>query len=114
MYIPQKIKGIPLPKDIWRIIFYEFNPSPLHEYLQTTLNNYYAISFRRCIYPSCKYRVILKRANTFALMMFLNRLRRCYQPQKRYKSKQYLNAINYEDFPVIEKIIRNDVFLFKL
>ena len=28
--------------------------------------------------------------------------------------QQFLNSITYEHFPIIEKIIRNDVFLFKL
>ena len=105
MFTPKKIYGILIPLDIWNIIFFEFNPTPLHEYLRTKLNNYYAISFRRCLYPSCKYTRILKFGNVNVLLMFLNRLRWNFAPLKRYKSQQYLRAITYEEFPVIEKLL---------
>lgn len=110
MFNPKKICGIEIHLDIWHIIFFEFNPSPLHEYLRTKLNNYYAISFRHCIYPTCKYTRILKYGNIHVLLMFLNRLRSYFAPIKRYKSQQYLRAITYEQFPIIEKLLLKHKF----
>ena len=94
-----------LPKELWRLIFFEFNPSPLHEYLLTSLNNHYAVSFRHYIYPSCKYTPIFQRAGITTLLMLLFRLRTYYAPLKRYKSRRYLRVITYDDFPLIEKLI---------
>ena len=110
MFIPKKVCGIEIPLDIWHIIFFEFNPTPLHEYLRTKLNNFYAISFRRCIYPSCKYTQVLKYGNVNALLMFLIRLRSYFAPIKRYKSQRFLRVITYNEFPIIEKLLLKHKF----
>ena len=110
MFPLKKICGIKIPLDIWNIIFFEFNPTPLHEYLRTNLNNYYAISFKRCIYPTCNYTRILKYGNTHFLLMILIRLRSYFAPLKRYRSQQYLKAITYDEFPIIEKLLLKHKF----
>ena len=99
-----------LPLEIWNLIFFEFNPSPLQEYLLTSLNNHYAVSFQHYIYPTCKYAPIFKSAGSMTLLMFLFRLRTYYAPLKRYKSRRYLSQVSYEDFPLIEKLITSHTY----
>ena len=99
-----------LPLVIYNLIFFEFSPNPLKEYLLTSLNNHYASSFRYFIYPSCRYTPVFKQKNLLVLLNILIRLRLYYAPIKKYKSRRYLKTISYEDFPRIEKLIESRVY----
>ena len=94
-----------LPIVIYNLIFFEFNPTPLKEFLLTRLNNHYAISFRHFIYPSFKYEPFFRQTNLIILLNILIRLRMFYAPLKKYKSRRFLKTIKYKDFPYIEKLI---------
>ena len=100
------------PKEVWNLIFFEFNPTPVKQYLQTCLNNHYAISFRHYLFPTCRYTYTFETADIKTLLLFLARLRNFYAPTKRYKSRKYLTVISYNDFPKIEKLLKAHTFSF--
>jgi hypothetical protein len=93
-----------LPQEIWEIIVFDYCPDALHEFLQTSIDNYFASDVKNFVYPSCRFNALLKNYDTETLFFFLCRLRYFNQLIKKEKrSHRFLKTIGYKDFPKVQK-----------
>ena len=99
-----------LPDALWRIIFYEYCPTPLLQYIKTNLNNHYAKSFQVYVYPSNSFTSLLRCDCLPTLIYFWLRLNYYDLPQKKYLSRRHMTVISYEDFPIFEQNIMSQKY----
>ena len=93
-----------LPEEIWDIIQFDFCPNALHEFLQTSIDNYFARDLKYFVYPSCRFNALLQNYDTETLFYFLCRLRYFGKlPRKGRLSRRFLKTITYKDFPKVQK-----------